>query len=194
MGEADLVRQLELYASLLRQAPYSPRVWVTRRGRRFDAQVRRIDAGDPAPAAPARRHHPDDRGRARCSPSYFRNNALHLLLHAVADRLRVPQQRDGARAPTCCASRAASIPYVAEEYFLRWTRRRARRRWSTNCSRTCCNHGLLSATEDRSVWQRPPAESSEAVQLSVLARVTVPILERYYLAHLAAAARPAAAA
>ena len=29
MGEADLVRQLELYASLLRQAPYSPRVWVT---------------------------------------------------------------------------------------------------------------------------------------------------------------------
>jgi len=29
MGEADLARQLELYASLLRQAPYSPRVWVT---------------------------------------------------------------------------------------------------------------------------------------------------------------------
>ena len=29
MGEADLARQLELYASLLRQAPYSPKVWVT---------------------------------------------------------------------------------------------------------------------------------------------------------------------
>ena len=29
IGEADLARQLELYASLLRQAPYSPRVWVT---------------------------------------------------------------------------------------------------------------------------------------------------------------------
>ncbi|MCK7491603.1 MAG: hypothetical protein MZW92_07850 [Comamonadaceae bacterium] len=45
------------------------------------------------------------------------------------------------------------------------------------------NHGLLTAAEDRSVWHRPTAESSEAVQLSVLARSRrVPILERYYLA------------
>ena len=29
MGDGDLVRQVELYASLLRQAPYSPRIWVT---------------------------------------------------------------------------------------------------------------------------------------------------------------------
>src|SRR5690606_32744461 len=29
MLESDLVRQLELYASLLRQDPYSPLVWVT---------------------------------------------------------------------------------------------------------------------------------------------------------------------
>src|SRR5678815_6017633 len=27
MGEVDLTRQLELYSSLMRQAPYSPRVW-----------------------------------------------------------------------------------------------------------------------------------------------------------------------
>ena len=32
------------------------------------------------------------------------------------------------------------------------------------------------------MWRRPPAESPEAVQLSVLAQATVPILERYYLA------------
>jgi glycerol-3-phosphate O-acyltransferase len=44
------------------------------------------------------------------------------------------------------------------------------------------NHGLLTASADRSEWHRPPAESSEAVQLSVLARLSVPILERYYLA------------
>jgi glycerol-3-phosphate O-acyltransferase len=31
-------------------------------------------------------------------------------------------------------------------------------------------------------WRRPHAESSEAVQLSLLARATVPIIERYYLA------------
>ena len=34
MGEADLVRQLELYASLLRQAPYSPQGLGHRHGRR----------------------------------------------------------------------------------------------------------------------------------------------------------------
>ena len=44
------------------------------------------------------------------------------------------------------------------------------------------NHGLLNASEDGAQWHRPPVESSEAVQLSLLARVTVPIIERYYLA------------
>ena len=32
------------------------------------------------------------------------------------------------------------------------------------------------------MWQRPPAESTVAVQFSLLARATVPIIERYYLA------------
>ncbi len=41
---------------------------------------------------------------------------------------------------------------------------------------------MLTASDDREVWRRPAAESFEAVQLSVLARLTVPILERYYLA------------
>jgi len=44
------------------------------------------------------------------------------------------------------------------------------------------NHGLLTAEADRSVWHRPAAETPEAVQLSILAQATVPILERYYLA------------
>ena len=44
------------------------------------------------------------------------------------------------------------------------------------------NHGLLTVNDDRSVWLRPAAESTEDVQLSVLAQATVPILERYYLA------------
>jgi glycerol-3-phosphate O-acyltransferase len=42
--------------------------------------------------------------------------------------------------------------------------------------------GLLSASEDRTLWSRPPAESPEAMQLSVLARASVPLIERYYLA------------
>jgi glycerol-3-phosphate O-acyltransferase len=32
------------------------------------------------------------------------------------------------------------------------------------------------------MWSRPPAESPQAMQLSVLARAGVPLIERYYLA------------
>ena len=43
------------------------------------------------------------------------------------------------------------------------------------------NHGLLEAVDGGTQWRRPPTGSTEAVQLSVLAHVTVPIIERYYL-------------
>ncbi len=43
------------------------------------------------------------------------------------------------------------------------------------------NHGLLESVDGGTQWRRPPTGSTEAVQLSVLAHVTVPIIERYYL-------------
>ena len=43
------------------------------------------------------------------------------------------------------------------------------------------NHGLLESVEGGTQWRRPPTGSTEAVQLSVLAQVTVQIIERYYL-------------
>jgi glycerol-3-phosphate O-acyltransferase len=72
-------------------------------------------------------------------------------------------------------------PYVAEEYFLRWTLAELPGAVDEMLE-DLLNHGLLTANADRSEWYRPAAESSEAVQLSVLARITVPILERFYLA------------
>ena len=128
MGEADLARQLELYASLMRQAPYSRRVWVTP----LDGQsmIRHCDSLRML----YRQSHPlgDIVGMSESTAvlsSYYRNNVLHLLLM-----------------PSLLAS------------------------------------AFLNNTSDRSEWRRPAAESSEAVQLSVLARISVPILERYYLA------------
>jgi glycerol-3-phosphate O-acyltransferase len=41
---------------------------------------------------------------------------------------------------------------------------------------------LLETLENNTQWRRPPTGSSEAVQLSVLAQITVQIIERYYLA------------
>ncbi len=72
-------------------------------------------------------------------------------------------------------------PYAADEYFLRWTEAELPGvvDWVLE---DLLNLGLLSASEDRSMWSRPPAESPEAMQLSVLARASVPLIERYYLA------------
>jgi glycerol-3-phosphate O-acyltransferase len=179
MGEADLARQLELYASLLRQAPYSPRVWVTP----LDGQsmIRHCESlrmlrRQPHALGDILRMSEPDAVRA----TYYRNNSLHLLLMpsllacAFLNNATV-SRRDLVR----LAGRV--YPYVAEEYFLRW-REDELPAVVDELLEDLMNHGLLTASDDRSEWHRPATESSEAVQLSVLGRITVPILERYYLA------------
>jgi glycerol-3-phosphate O-acyltransferase len=179
MGEGDLVRQLELYSSLLRQAPYSPRVWVTP----LDGQsmIRHCDALRML----YRQSHAlgDIVGMTESTAvlsGYYRNNVLHLLLMPSllacaflnnASVRRVDLQRLAGRV----------YPYVADEYFLHWQEDELPA-VVDELLEDLLNHGLLTASDDRSEWHRPPAESTEAVQLSVLARITVPILERYYLA------------
>ena len=71
-------------------------------------------------------------------------------------------------------------PYVAEEYFLRWSNEELPSVVDETLE-DLANHGLLVAEEGREAWHRPDAESPEAVQLSILARASVPILERYYI-------------
>ena len=179
MGEGDLERQLELYASLLRQAPYSPRVWVTP----LDGQsmIRHCDSLRMLYRQP----HPlgDLVGMTESNAvlsSYYRNNVLHLLLmpSLIASTFlnnATVRREDMLR----LAGRV--YPYVADEYFLRW-REHELPGVVDELLEDLANHGLLTTTEDRAEWQRPPAESREAVQLSILARLSVPILERYYLA------------
>src|SRR5688572_32303921 len=78
MLESDLVRQLELYASLLRQAPYSEQVWIT------DADGISIVRHAERMGVVERLKHPlGDVVRMTEEKSvlmtYFRNNVLHLL-------------------------------------------------------------------------------------------------------------------
>ena len=54
LREADLVRQLELYQRLLRDAPYTPLVTVTADSGERDDALRRIDGHARAAAPPAR--------------------------------------------------------------------------------------------------------------------------------------------
>ncbi len=179
MGEADLVRLLEVYASLLRQAPYSPKVWVTD----MDGESM-VRYGMSLGILQRQPHELGDivsmDEDVSVLTSYFRNNALHLLL--------MPSLLACAFLNNASVSRGDLIrlagrvyPYVADEYFLRWEEAELPA-VVDELLEDLLNHGLLTASEDRGEWRRPPAESPEAVQLSVLARLTVPILERYYLA------------
>ncbi len=179
MLESDLVRQLELYASLLRQAPYSNQVWVT------DADGSSIVRHAERMGTVQRLKHPlGDVIRMTEENSvlmtYFRNNVLHLL--AIPSLI------------ACCflnnrTMRTDDIqrlmwriyPYVRDELFLRWSEAEIGARVIETLE-DLANHGLLEATESGASWRRPPTGSTEAVQLSVLAQVTVQIIERYYLA------------
>ena len=179
MGEGDLVRQLELYASLLRQAPYSSRVWVTG----MDGQSM-LKHGEALRMLRRQPHPLGDIVRMTESEavlaSYYRNNVLHLLL--MPSLLACAFLNNAVVSRTDLMRLAGRVyPYVADEYFLRWSEAEIPA-VVDELLEDLLNHGLLTASADRTEWHRPPAESSEAVQLSVLARVTVPILERYYLA------------
>jgi glycerol-3-phosphate O-acyltransferase len=178
MGEADLARQLELYASLLRQAPYSPRVWVT--GVDGAAMIR---YGMSMGILGRRPHELGDvvfmTEEHSILTSYFRNNALHLLLMPSLLACAFLSNASVRREDLHRFARRV-YPYVADEYFLRWTEDELPA-VVDELLEDLFNHGLLAADADRGVWRRPPAESPEAVQLSVLAQATVPILERYYL-------------
>jgi len=179
MGEIDLARQLELYASLMRQAPYSPRVWVTN----ADGATM-IRYGE---SLGILRRQPHELGdvlqmsvEKSILTSYFRNNALHLLLMPSLLACAFLSNPTVPRADLQRLARRV-YPYVADEYFLHWTEAELPG-VVDGLLEDLLNHGLLNANEDRSLWFRPQAESPEAVQLSVLAQATVPILERYYLA------------
>ncbi len=179
MGEADLARQLELYASLLRQAPYSPRVWVT--GVDGAAMIR---YGVSMGILGRRPHELGDvvfmTEEHSILTSYFRNNALHLLLMPSLLACAFLNNASVSHADLQRLARRV-YPYVADEYFMRWTEEELPA-VVDRLLEDLLNLGLLTASDDRSEWRRPPVESPEAVQLSVLARASVPLIERYYLA------------
>jgi glycerol-3-phosphate O-acyltransferase len=178
MLESDLTRQMELYASLLRQAPYSPNAWVT------DADGASIVRHGERMGVIQRLEHPlgdvlQMTEENSVLMTYFRNNVLHLM--ALPSLI------------ACCflnnrTMRTEDIqrlmwriyPYVRDELFLRWSEAEIGATVLEMLD-DLANHGLLESIEGGAQWRRPPTGSTEAVQLSLLAQVTVPIIERYYL-------------
>jgi glycerol-3-phosphate O-acyltransferase len=179
LPEVDLVRQVELYQLLLRDAPYGPLVTIT-----ADSGAQMVRYAEAMGLLERQTHALGDIMRMNAEnavlATYYRNNILHLF--AMPSLL------------ACCfvsnaGMRTADIhrlvwrvyPYIAAELFLRWDEASVSP-VVDSLLETFARLNLLQANADRSEWQRPASTSLEAIRLSVLAQATIQTLERYYLA------------
>jgi glycerol-3-phosphate O-acyltransferase len=175
---SDLAQQLELYAALLRQQPYSPYVEVTTQD-----GASMIRHGEALGVLERQSHPLGDVVRMTEENSvlmtYFRNNVMHLI---ALPSLMACCFLNNRRLRTSDIQRLAwrIYPYVRDELFLRWDESELDGLVLKTLEHLC-NHGLLERMEETDEWRRPATGSHQAVQLSVLAQVTVQIIERYYL-------------
>jgi len=178
MPESDLARQVELYASLLRQTPYSPLVWITE----LDG-ASMVRHGEAMGLIQRVKHPLGDVMKMTEENSvlmtYFRNNVLHLI--ALPSLVACCFLNNRSMSTTDIQRLLwRSYPYIRDELFLRWNDAELAAAVSETLD-DLANHGLVEAAEAGTQWRRPATGSNEAVQLSVLAQVTVQIIERYYL-------------
>ncbi len=179
LPEVDLVRQVELYQRLLRDAPYSPLVTVTPdSGRQIVAYAEGFGLLE-------RQKHPlGDIMRMSAEnavlATYYRNNILHLF---AMPSLLACAFVSNARMRTEDIQRLVwrVYPYISAELFLRWDETQIAA-VTDSLLQTFADLKLLEGNADRSEWQRPPPTSLEAIRLSLLAQATIQTLERYYLA------------
>jgi glycerol-3-phosphate O-acyltransferase len=178
MLERDLTGQLDLYRLLLRTNPYSARVTVT------DLQGSAIIRhGESMQVIERQAHALGDIIRMSeenaILQTYFRNNVLHLF--ALPSLIACCFLNNAVMRTADLQRLAARIyPYVADELFLRWGEGELAEVVQGVLELFASVH-LLERAADGSEWHRRPPTAPEAMQLSVLAQATVPIVERYYL-------------
>jgi glycerol-3-phosphate O-acyltransferase len=178
MIESDLARQMELYAAMFRQSPYSPDVVVT------DSDgASMIKYCETLNLLQRRAHAMGDVIQMSQQNSvlltYFRNNVLHLIVMPSVIACCFLNNRS-MRTEDVQRLAWRIYPYVRDELFLRWSEDELPMVVRATLEQLA-NHGLVENSGNGAEWHRPATGSVEAVQLSLLAHVTVPILERYYL-------------
>jgi glycerol-3-phosphate O-acyltransferase len=179
LPELDLIRQLELYQRLLRDAPYSPLVTVTP-----DSGQQMVAYAEALGLLERQKHPLGDIMRMNAEnavlATYYRNNILHLF---AMPSLLACAFVGNATMRTADIQRLVwrVYPYISAELFLRWDETEVST-VADSLLDTFVNLNLLQGNADRSEWQRPAPTSLEAIRLSVLAQATIQTLERYYLA------------
>jgi glycerol-3-phosphate O-acyltransferase len=177
--EADLLRQLKLYAVLLRATPYAPQVGVT------DMEPAAIvDYAERMQVLTRQRHDMGDvlsMSEANAvQMTYFRNNVLHLMVMPSAIASCFLNNRQ-IRNEDLQRLAWRIYPYMSDELFLRWNEDELNELVKF-ILRDFAAHGLLETHDDGATWSRPRTGTAEAVQLSLLGQLTMQIIERYYLA------------
>jgi glycerol-3-phosphate O-acyltransferase len=179
LPEQDMLRQLDIYLALLRSFPYSDRITVTELG---PAEI--LAYGESMKIITREKHALGDLVRMReesaVLATYFRNNVLHLF---VMPSLIACAFVSNATMRTEDIQRLAwrIYPYIASELFLRWSESDLPAVVDSVLS-ALAQHGLIEAAAGGAEWRRPPPDSAQAVQLSLLAQATIQTIERYYLA------------
>jgi glycerol-3-phosphate O-acyltransferase len=179
LPEADLVRQVDLYKELLRDAPYSPLVTVT-----ADSGRQIVDYAESFGMLERQKHPLGDIMRMTAEnavlATYYRNNILHLF---AMPSLLACAFVSNARMRTVDIQRLVwrVYPYISAELFLRWEESEISAVTDSMLD-SFVRLNLLQGNAERSEWQRPPPTSLEAIRLSLLAQATIQTLERYYLA------------
>ena len=180
MVEQPLVRILELFAALLRKAPYDPGVTVTELG---GAEM--IAYGERLGLLERRPHRLGDvitlAPKEALLATYFRNNAAHLvaLPSIVAccflDKSVLAVERVHGLARMV-------YPYLGGELHLRWRPEEVEAEMD-RVIETLVDLGLLRRDDagGQACLRRPAPHTPEAIQLWLLAQCSVQTLERFYM-------------
>lgn len=181
LREADLQAQLQVCLGLLQRLTYSQRVTVTdldpaaiiRDGENLSAVLRRPgdEPGDGMLVSLEPGHAP--------AMTYYRNNVLHLFaLPSLIACCFIANARLGTEDIQRLAWRI--YPYIGNELFLPWSEAQLAE-VVVQTLQAMAALGLLRAVEGQPAWERPRADSAEAMQLSLLSQPTIQVIERYYL-------------
>jgi glycerol-3-phosphate O-acyltransferase len=179
LPKTDLLRQMDLYRELLRTFSYSDRVTVTSMSAAemlAYGQSMKVVTVQPHPLGDIVRMSDESAVLA----TYYRNNVLHLF---AMPSLVACAFVSNATVRTEDIQRLVwrIYPYIAAELFLRWNEDELA---EVVMQVLICleRQGLIESDFERTQWRRPPSNSEQAIQLSLVAQATIQTIERYYLA------------
>jgi glycerol-3-phosphate O-acyltransferase len=178
MVETDLLRQLDLYLSLLKAFPYSDRVTITPM---TSSEI--VAYGEAMNVVTRLKHSLGDlvkmTDEAAVLATYYRNNVLHLF--AMPSLVACGFVSNSVMRTEDLHRLVWRIyPYISSELFLRWREDEIGNAVSGVLSALAQN-GLIEANAAGTEWRRPPPSTPQAMQLSLLAEATIQTIERYYL-------------